>query len=139
MLQGGIVRVEREGRIGDVREGENVGPEGDSRLRGGGNLRERAPPVPVVIVDIPVNRAARHGVEALLAPRLDLRLRDQRRGVRPFEVRNDLLALFGKDVLLLRATAEQQGQGENQCGECSFHRHIIVQIYKNNPIFEQET
>ncbi|MFR6415165.1 MAG: hypothetical protein ACLUNS_05160 [Alistipes shahii] len=118
---------------------EDVGPEDDGRFRGGGDLRKLAPPVPVEIVDIPVNRAARHGVEPLLAPGLDLRLRDQRRGVRPLKIRDDLLALFGKDVLLLRATAEQQGQGENQCGEYSFHRHIIVQIYKNNPIYEQET
>lgn len=45
------------------------------------------------------------------------------------EVRDDLLALLGKDVLLVGATAQQHGQGQAQQGDKSFHRHIIVQIY----------
>ena len=51
----------------------------------------------------------------------------------------DILALFRKDILLLGAARKQHRKCQAPDNEQSFHRHIIVQIYKNNPIYELKT
>ena len=130
---------EGERRVGDVRVGEDIGPEGDGNP---GGLAHFGPVHPVGIInvlDIPVDRTSRDRIIGQLAPLFERRVGNQRGRMGPFEIRHDFLALFGKDILLLGTTPEQHRKCQAQDDEQSFHRHIIVQIYKNNPIYELKT
>ena len=102
------------------------------------HLRPRQTLLVIDIGDITVGRIAESRViRRVVVERLGgILLREQRRGVRPRQVRNDLLLLLRQDILLV-AARNQRGQRQRTHIPPDSHRYIIVQIYKklrNNPI-----